>query len=292
MWFLTHEGADRFNGTEYKHYNFYQEKQRLNTSVNLKSLFHTPDSILWQIGTNGQVFRYYEDTDQFELVYTYPNDPDQTTILDFGIVDNQGHVWMGNKGNIQIFNYKKRKPVTISQHPLYGTTSVTELGELQYAIGTNQGVYLAEIQNDSLILDNSNGYDLLKKLPTRIDFLYYHKQTGILVITTLTDGIYTYDLKTKKLGSVLRIKNTTVNQITSFSDSEVLVATSGAGVYKIDLRKNKIEPYITANYTTYDGMNGNNIRDIYIDPENQIWMANYPTGITVCHPYLILVIYI
>lgn len=282
MWFLTHEGADRFNGTEYKHYNFYQEKQRLNTSVNLKSLFHTPDSILWQIGTNGQVFRYYEDTDQFELVYTYPNDPDQTTILDFGIVDNQGHVWMGNKGNIQIFNYKKKKPVTISQHPLYGTTSVTELGELQYAIGTNQGVYLAEIQNDSLILDNSNGYDLLKKLPTRIVFLYYHKQTGILVITTLTDGIYTYDLKTKKLGSVLRIKNTTVNQITSFSDSEVLVATSGAGVYKIDLRKNKIEPYITADYTTYDGMNGNNIRDIYIDPENQIWMANYPTGITVC----------
>lgn len=282
MWFLTHEGVDRFNGTEYKHYNFYEENQRLNTSVNLKSLFYTPDNILWQIGANGQVFKYNEGTDLFDLVYTYPNEPDQTTILDFGFVDNSNHIWMGNKGNIQIFNYKKKKAVTISQHPLYGTTSVAELKNMQYAIGTNQGVYLARVQNDSLILDTTKESDLLKKLQTRIDFLYFHESTNTLVITSLKDGIYTYNLSNNILGPVLKIKNTTVNQITSFSDTEVLVATSGAGVFKLDISNNIIEPYIIADYTTYDGMNGNNIRDIYIDSECQIWMANYPTGITVC----------
>ena len=28
-------------------------------------------------------------------------------------------------------------------------------------------------------------------------------------------------------------------------------------------------------------MNGNNINDIYVDEEERIWLANYPTGITV-----------
>ena len=28
-------------------------------------------------------------------------------------------------------------------------------------------------------------------------------------------------------------------------------------------------------------MNGNNINDIYVDEEERIWLANYPTGITI-----------
>ena len=39
-------------------------------------------------------------------------------------------------------------------------------------------------------------------------------------------------------------------------------------------------PYITADYNSYNGMNGNNINDIYVDEEERIWLANYPTGIT------------
>lgn len=41
------------------------------------------------------------------------------------------------------------------------------------------------------------------------------------------------------------------------------------------------EPYITADYSSYNGMNGNNINDIYVDEEERIWLANYPTGITI-----------
>ena len=28
-------------------------------------------------------------------------------------------------------------------------------------------------------------------------------------------------------------------------------------------------------------MNGNNINDVYVDEEDRIWLANYPTGITI-----------
>mgnify|MGYP002508105899 CR=1 FL=1 len=55
----------------------------------------------------------------------------------------------------------------------------------------------------------------------------------------------------------------------------------GKGVYKLDVNTYMSEPYITANYSSYNGMNGNNINDIYVDEEERIWLANYPTGITV-----------
>lgn len=62
---------------------------------------------------------------------------------------------------------------------------------------------------------------------------------------------------------------------------ELLVATGGKGVYKLDVDTYMSEPYITADYSNYNGMNGNNINDIYVDEEERIWLANYPTGIII-----------
>ena len=62
---------------------------------------------------------------------------------------------------------------------------------------------------------------------------------------------------------------------------ELLIATGGKGVYKLDMNTCISEPYITADYSSYNGMNGNNINDIYVDEDERIWLANYPTGITI-----------
>ena len=59
------------------------------------------------------------------------------------------------------------------------------------------------------------------------------------------------------------------------------MATGGRGVYKLDVNTYMSEPYITADYGSYNGMNGNNINDVYVDEEDRIWLANYPTGITI-----------
>ena len=75
--------------------------------------------------------------------------------------------------------------------------------------------------------------------------------------------------------------NVEINRIVALNDHELLVATGGRGVYKLDVNTCMSEPYITADYNSYNGMNGNNINDIYVDEEERIWLANYPTGITI-----------
>ena len=60
-----------------------------------------------------------------------------------------------------------------------------------------------------------------------------------------------------------------------------MIATDGAGVYKMDVDTYESIPYIVADFNRYNAMNGNTINDIYVDNEQRIWMANYPIGITV-----------
>lgn len=66
-----------------------------------------------------------------------------------------------------------------------------------------------------------------------------------------------------------------------FGDKEILIATDGAGVYKMNVDTYQSEPYIVADFNRYNAMNGNTIYDIYVDDDQRIWMANYPIGITV-----------
>lgn len=60
-----------------------------------------------------------------------------------------------------------------------------------------------------------------------------------------------------------------ITHIRPLNEKELLVATEGMGVHKIDVNTCKTSPYIVANYESYNEMNGNNITDIYIDKENE-----------------------
>ena len=76
------------------------------------------------------------------------------------------------------------------------------------------------------------------------------------------------------------LKDVSITRIKAFNDKEILIATDGAGIYKLNVDTYKCEPYIVADYNSYNSMNGNSIYDLYVDGD-RIWMANYPIGITV-----------
>ena len=72
-----------------------------------------------------------------------------------------------------------------------------------------------------------------------------------------------------------------ITRISPLNTKELLVATEGAGVHKLNIDTYETDPYIIANYGSYNEMDGNIINDVYVDNEQRIWLSNYPTGITV-----------
>ena len=91
-----------------------------------------------------------------------------------------------------------------------------------------------------------------------------------------------YDMNTQE---IIRpdadLSDVNIARISPLNETELLIATEGMGVYKVNVNTCELEDYIIANYQSYNEMNGNNINDVFVDEEKRIWLANYPTGITV-----------
>ncbi len=106
----------------------------------------------------------------------------------------------------------------------------------------------------------------------------------MLVIGTLVDGIYVYNIHNHQLTSVTdHLKDVNVNAIIASKNNpyEVLIATNGAGIYRLNLTTYSLSPFLSADHNHSNKMNGNIINDLYIDDNQKLWMAVYPTGITV-----------
>lgn len=129
------------------------------------------------------------------------------------------------------------------------------------------------------MLSPCNKLDTLK---LQVNELFYHKGSRKVFIGTFQRGMYVYDLKLHKASLVKSgLADISINRIIAFGDKEILIATDGAGIHKMNVETYSTEPYIVADFNRYNAMNGNTIYDIYIDEEQRIWMANYPIGITV-----------
>lgn len=124
--------------------------------------------------------------------------------------------------------------------------------------------------------------DKLENQKVQVIDLYFDRKIGKLFIGTFQRGIFVYDMSIKSVTQPERnLKDISITQFKPLNDKELLVATDGGGVHKINTENYLLEPYIITDYNSNNGMNGNSINDIYVDDEERIWLANYPIGITI-----------
>lgn len=281
MWFLTHDGIDRYNGKEFKSYTLTDGDKEVNTMINLNWLDIGPDGTLWEIGKKGRVFRYDNKHDRFQLVYRLPEHKvkNRPAPISHGFVDSNNVVWLCNKEEIYLYHNKLQKATVLKNSIRETITDVAQIDSTHYFIGTNTGIHYTELKNDTLTFKTC---DERNKEKIQVNKLYYHEPSEKVFIGTFQRGIFVYDFKQNKITHLnAGLTDVSINSIRLFNTNEILIATDGAGVYKMNTDTYQCEPYIMADYTQYNAMNGNTINDLYIDDEQHIWMANYPIGITV-----------
>lgn len=281
MWFLTQEGVDRYDGKQIKHYIFSDENMTLDSRIALNWLYMDSENVLWVIGQKGRIFRYDSQHDNFQLVYVHPKliRNKSQAFLNYGYLDKDDRVWLCYKDSITWYNTHTG---TASHMPIPVSGEITAIEQVDgnhFFIGTGNGLFRAGIEERKLKMVPD---EVAESITAPVHELYYHAVSQQLFAGTYKDGILIYDIgKTGKIIPCQSPNNVKVNQIVALSTHELLVATGGKGVYKLDVNTGMSEPYITADYSSYNGMNGNNINDVYVDEEERIWLANYPTGITI-----------
>lgn len=282
MWFLTHDGIDRFNGKDFKSYKLMDGEEEISSILNLNWLCLDPQGTLWVIGRQGRVFRYDAVHDTFRLVYKLPKNTankEPHSPVSYGFVDDNCIVWLCTADVIYLYDSTHNKVTNIRNGISGNITDIEQIDSTHYFIGTDIGIHYAELKQNKLTLSPCEQLD---SLALQINELYYHKPSHKVFIGTFQRGVYVYELDNHRIRPLQAgLMDITINCIQALNDDEILIATDGAGIYKSNVHTYESEPYIVADYNSNNGMNGNNISDIYIDDEQRIWMANYPIGITV-----------
>lgn len=150
----------------------------------------------------------------------------------------------------------------------------------QYFLASSHKIYCARLNHGRLEVIKHPELDNFHI----VNYIYFHPETQMLVIGTLLDGIYLYNIHSRQLIDVHNgLQDINVNSIIASkeNENEVLIATNGAGVYKLNLGTYELTNFLNADHNHSNKMNGNIINDIYIDDDQKLWMAVYPIGITV-----------
>lgn len=282
IWILTHKGLDRYNGKQFKHYQLHRCNNPLSFYPNLNFLYTDKDSTIWEVGKDGFVFRYDEQRDSFQLAFdlraTFP--ALKKAPISSVYMDSEANIWFCTNQSQYIYNYHQSKNYQLSPVISDKIICITQAEKNKYYLASEHLLYEVQLKGEQLT-------EIKKiQLPNvhLIDHIYYHSPTKQLIINTLLDKLFIYDIEEKQLENMGNsMKDIGVNKIIpSKKEKDVLlIATDGDGVYKLDLKQLTLNHFLKEDTRKPNKMNGSIIKDIYMDNANRIWNVIYPTGITI-----------
>ncbi len=282
MWILTHKGVDRFDGKNFKHYQLTRDNNIVNFYPNLNQLTADKENRLWEAGKDGYIFLYDEMKDSFRLVFdmkkTYPQYKDLPVSALYMGYDE---ILMACEKDIVIYYTEKDSTTCITNVIDEDISYIVQTGKSgEYFLASKRHIYKTKGNASGSFIKENYGLDEVGL----IDYIYYHKETGYLIINSLINGLYLYDTNKTILHNVGKVlTDVSINTIKAYGNSgcEVLIATDGDGVYKLNLKDKTFESFLAEDYSRQNRMNGSIVKDLCIDHDGRIWNVIYPTGITV-----------
>lgn len=282
MWFLTHEGVDKYNGKQYVHYKLQDGDKIIQQFPNLNVLATDNKGDMWVLGKDGRIFHYNSLKDQYDLAFKFSEavPSDKRLPLTFTKLDKNDKIWLCTKTVQYIYETKSKKFYHLDSSIKEEITCISQIDDIHYYIGTTRNIYKATLKGNIL---EARRDSLLENFHV-VHHLYFHSPTQTLLIGTLMDGFYLYNPQKQTIENIGNMDDVNINAVIPYhkSEKELLLATDGNGVYKLNIVTKELTQLLSTNHHYSNKMNGDIIKDIYEDEENRLWMAIYPISITVC----------
>ena len=280
MWFLTQEGVDRYNGKQFTNYTLSDGNRPVLHFPNLSQLHIDNQDDIWVTGKNGFIFKYNQMLDKYDLVMNFADSlkTKRRLPLTHTSIDRQNNLWLCTR-NAQYIYRTDTKHVIKLETPIKEEVFYIEQAKgNRYFFGTRENVYVALLKGNRLELEPEHTISNIH----RVQHIHYHVPTDRLLIGTMADGFYVYDSSTKTMHNIGNLKDVTMNDAVTAqpSSEEVLIATDGNGVYKLNMNTLQLHSFLSTTQES-DKMNGDIIKDIYLDEEGRVWMTVFPFSVTI-----------
>ena len=285
MWFLTDNGIDRFDGADVSRYTLMVNGVKFTEYSSCRFIYdHTHDN-LWMATSGGKLVKYSERNNRFEVVYAPDIQYNRADIVRCAVspIDAANNIWMfvGE----QAFRYNTRTGQTCEMEFHRGNanptfTAIAPISDTLLYVGTKEGVYSASVHGRRIDI---RPIACLQNAGINVNTFYYSATHGTLLIGTEDAGIVAYREQTQEvIHHKELLPDVRVTKIIAHgNEDEVLFSTNAACVYRMSMTECKPIQYLSADYNTDYRMNTDNVTDMCIDQEGQLWMCSFPKGLTV-----------
>lgn len=289
MWFLTDNGIDRYDGSEITNYTLEIADQKFTEYSTSQFVHDRLEDNLWLVTNLGRIVRYNNRDNAFEVMYLPQLDSELSAVLRCAVspVDRQGNIWIFIQNKAFCYNIRTLKARHLlleapADIPAY--SAVLSKNDSTLFIGTKEGIYQGSIRGDSISI---RPIEALSSFRINANTLYYHPNTGTLLIGSEDEGIYAFK---EYSGEVIYdekvLSDVRVTKIIPTNNShDVLFSTNAACVFRMNIHDCIPHQFLSADFTSNYRMNTDNVADICIDTDDQLWMCSFPQGLTVYNEY-------
>lgn len=285
MWFLTDNGIDRYDGSEITNYDITIGGHEFTEYSTSQFVYDKVEDNLWLVTNLGRVVRYNNKLSDFEVMYLPPIYSDQSDVLRSAVspIDSKGNIWIFIANEVFYYNIRTlegRKMKLNAPEGIPTYSAIVAKNDTTLYIGTKGGIYTGSIKDDNIHVST---IEILQPYHINANTLYYHNPSNTLLIGSEDKGIYAL-----KEHSQTVIHDETIlpdvrvtKIIPTNKNDEILFSTNAACVYQMDIHECIPRPFLAADFTTNYRMNTDNVADICIDMDGQLWMCSFPQGLTI-----------
>lgn len=270
IWTSSKTQILRLAGDDYHTYQLPYE----NLDIISVKLVYTAQCLL-AYTNNGQLFRYNEIDDKFDLVVSLSKVLKNKYIsVNRVLIDNSGYYWIAT--SFGLFKYQKDHLTLIENSEAIDYLAWYSCNYL--FVAQPNGLWLLDKQT----LKKQCFYKYKHKSDWRVSKFYFDNQAKRLWIGTLSNGLFYYDLNRKAMFPVQMntIPKQPILAIERNSDSSILIGIDGQGLWELDKQDTKILNIYKEDVNNPSSLRGNGVYDIFNDQNKRLWICTYSGGVS------------
>lgn len=278
MWFATHSGVDRFNGSSMQHYSLKAPNSTLDNDNIINIAIKSKKYSILCASKSGSLYYYNREKDRFDVML----DNSQTDLL-FNIYslfeDAYGNIWIGNSSGLFYFDVATHELIKIESIDVE-IFDLDQISQESLILATEKGLYKYNISEmtTSLIAFKDQKVTTIF-LENKNNFLIGTNNSTVASIIVLDDKFEVR--KVKKMGS--EDLNHPVKQITMTPEGQIAVGVDGKGIYVLDNALGEISHYVFDKDDQWS-LSSNGVYDIYYSTDNILWVATWGGGVCFADP--------
>lgn len=240
--------------------------------ITVKLVYRTPS--LYAYTNNGQVFLYDELSDKFKFLADFKKlfKRNYLVVNDMSI-DSNGDLLVSSTNGLYRYN---KKSISYTRTPLTNIEFFDK--DRIFCLFDKGSIGLLNLRTSKvskLFADNEvAGFTISR--------LYFDKSSGKLWIGTISEGLFCYNIKTRKLTEVLSgtFPKQPVLAIEKNFDKSLFIGIDGQGIWHLSEDGTQILDIFRENVDNPLSLPGDGVYDIFLENNKRVWVATYTGGLS------------